>query len=111
MVNGIAAEVRGWLVELESGKKGKNDDGLVARLEVLGVSGGNGTGTTLIQGRMEDEREERKVKMILGGEGATEGLERRKMVEPGGMVGVKAPVWEVHIGGERWGVGANWKVL
>lgn len=43
---------------------------------------------------------------ILAGRGRGEGV-----VEVGCVVGVKEPIWEVEIEGERWRVGVEWKVL
>lgn len=42
----------------------------------------------------------------LAGRGRGEGV-----VEVGCVVGVKEPIWEVEIEGQRWRVGVEWKVL
>jgi hypothetical protein len=97
--------------------KNKDDPWLV-KLVVDEVSGGGGAGMTLVRGRqiqaidggeMVDTLDE--VKVILAGEGAGVGLQKGSKVEPGKRLGVKGPVWEVVIEGERWGVGVDWRVL
>jgi hypothetical protein len=117
---GLAAEVRDWLMNIESAipaNKNKDDPWLV-KLVVDEVSGGGGAGMTLVRGRqiqaidggeMVDTLDE--VKVILAGEGAGVGLQKGSKVEPGKRLGVKGPVWEVVIEGERWGVGVDWRVL
>jgi hypothetical protein len=32
-------------------------------------------------------------------------------VRVGDVVGVKAPTWDIHVGGEKWVVGVEWVVL
>lgn len=51
------------------------------------------------------------VQVILAGEGQGSGLQRGEKVERGRMVGIRGPVWEVFVGGVKWGVGVDWKVL
>lgn len=50
------------------------------------------------------------MKVILAGEGAETGLKKGSRVEIGKTIGIKGPVWEIVIGGEKWGVGIEWKV-
>jgi hypothetical protein len=117
---GLAAEVRDWLMNIESAipvNKNKDDPWLV-KLVVDEVSGGGGAGMTLVKGRQIQAIDGREmvdtfgeVKVILAGEGAGAGLQKGSKVESGKILGVKGPVWEVAIEGERWGVGVDWKVL
>ena len=94
------------------------DDPWLVKLVIDEVSGGGGAGMTLVRGRqiqaidggeMVDTFGE--VKVILAGEAAGVGLQKGSKVEPGKRLGVKSPVWEVVIEGEKWGVGVDWKVL
>ncbi len=43
--------------------------------------------------------------VFAGGAGAAERVGR------GCVLGVRRLVWEVEVGGERWGVGVEWRVL
>ncbi|TVY57719.1 hypothetical protein LSUE1_G008651 [Lachnellula suecica] len=120
IAGGLAAELQGWLVNIEStipANAGRNrEDPWLVKIVVDEVSGGARTGMTMIRGRqikaedgMIDEGTETKV--ILAGEGTLTGLQRGSRVEMGKMVGIKGPVWEVVLEGEKWGVGVDWKVL
>ncbi len=124
MPGGLAAEVRDWLVNIEStisskdaGKKG--DDEWLVRVVVDEVSGGSRAGMTLVRGRqvhsMDGEGGKMdkvsEVRVILAGEGGGTGLQKGSKVELGKRVGITGPVWEVMIEGIKWGVGVDWKVL
>jgi hypothetical protein len=122
LTGGLAAEVRDWLFNLESAvpaaSTGTKDDLWIARIAVDEVSGGGRAGMTLVRGRQMHSGSEHGlvdilgvVKVILAGEGAGSGLQKGAMVEVGKTVGIKGPVWEVVLEGEKWGVGVNWEVL
>jgi hypothetical protein len=113
----MASEVRDWLVNLESAipvQRAGNDPWIV-RLLVDEVGGGGRAGMTIVRGRqihsdvMVDNLE--LVKVILAGDGTGTGLQRGSVVETGKTVGIKGPLWEVVLEGEKWGVGVNWRVL
>ena len=120
----MAAEVRGWLLDLETrsgggagdggkeGMKGEMGDGRVAvRVRIEDVRGGKG-GCGTVLGSREGGGGGGEVKMLLSERGPGEGLKRAEDVERGRIVGVRRPVWEVELdGGERWGVGAGWSVV
>ncbi|KAG4440516.1 hypothetical protein IFR05_003986 [Cadophora sp. M221] len=123
---GLAAEVRDWLMNLDGaipemrGRRGDNE--WLVRVVVDEVSGGFREGMTMVRGRQvrvteglghgeETVDSHGWVKVILAGEGAGTGLQRGSAVEMGKIVGIKGPVWEVVIEGEKWGVGVDWKVL
>lgn len=113
VIGGLANEVRSWLVDLEtqhsaSSTRGVKDaDGWKVKMLVEEVSGGKGVGWTVARGKMDTGE---GLSMILGGEGMMEGLEKCRKVDMGCVVGITAPIWEVEVRGDRWGVGANWKV-
>jgi hypothetical protein len=50
------------------------------------------------------------VKVMLAGQGGAKGSGGVR-VRNGNVVGVRAPVWDVDIGGEIWVVGVDWVVL
>ncbi|KAH6674307.1 hypothetical protein B0J14DRAFT_540037 [Halenospora varia] len=123
---GLAAELQGWLFNVESsigthtGQRGRSGaDAWLVRVVVDEVCGGVRSGMTLVRGRQVHGGEEGEGKMvddgearvILAGEAAMSGLQRGKGVEVGSVVGIKVPVWEVVVEGERWGVGVEWKAL
>ena len=122
MPGGLAAEVRDWLVNIESSipstSATKNDSSWRLRLMIDEVSGGGRAGFALVRGRqvlsgdidtMIDSMG--TVSVVLAGEGTGTGLEKNSKVEVGKTVGIKSPVWEVEIEGEKWGVGVDWMVL
>lgn len=119
---GLAAEVRDWLVNIEStipAQKNREDQWLV-KVVVDEVSGGGRAGMSLVSGRqvqedengeldMVDDRE--TIRVILAGEGQGVGVQKGAKVEVGRTVGIKGPVWEIFLDGHNWGVGVDWKVL
>jgi len=129
LAGGLASEVRDWLMNLESKSEpatsalaGANSrarqDQWVVSLVVDEISGGPGTGMTLVRGRQVRSESEGEmienlgaVKVILAGEGSSVGLARGKKASVGCTIGIKGPVWEVPVEGEPWGVGVDWKVL
>jgi hypothetical protein len=100
-----------------NGAQRSGDDPWVVKMLIGEVSGGSRSGMTLVRGRHVRDggngigRERGVVKVILAGEGTGEGLQKGAKVEVGKTVGIKGPVWEVVIEGEKWGVGVDWKVL
>ncbi|CZT05161.1 uncharacterized protein RAG0_11371 [Rhynchosporium agropyri] len=131
VAGGLAAEVRDWLMNLEGAipgieMRGKKREEWVVKVMVEGVSGNSKEGMTMVRGRQVvsiDNKEFKDegsgetldtlgvVKVILAGEGAGTGLQKGNPVEKGKMVGIKGPVWEVVVEGEKWGVGVDWKAL
>jgi len=128
LAGGLAAEVRDWLVNIESSlpssaAERRKDDPWSMKVVVDDISGGRRAGMILVRGMQahtDDSRTEvgggvvdnlEVVKIILAGEGAGMGLQKGSKVEVGKLVGIKAPMWEVVIEAEKWGVGVDWKVL
>jgi hypothetical protein len=121
LAGGLAAEVRGWLVDLESqatrsARNPVKDDGWKIKIAVDEVTGGHGAGMTLVRGRRVGSNAEATnlypIHMMLGGEeGMSEGIRKGEQAAVGKVIGVKGPAWEVDVDGVRWGVSAAWKVL
>lgn len=123
LAGGLAAEVRDWLVNLEAtipvaSAQRIKEDSWIANVVVDESNGTGGTGMTMVRGRQAKSdaahaivNDSGVVKVILAGEGVGTGLKRGSKVEIGRTIGTKGPVWEVVIGGEKWGVGVEWKVL
>lgn len=51
-----------------------------------------------------------ETRVLLAGQGGARGSGGVR-VKRGGVVGVRAPMWEVDVGGEMWVVGVDWVVL
>jgi hypothetical protein len=51
-----------------------------------------------------------EMRILLAGQGGARGAVGVK-IKIGGVVGVRAPVWDVDVGGEKWLVGIDWVVL
>lgn len=124
VAGGLAAEMRDWLFNIESSiptaaaQERIKEDGWLVKLVVDEVSGNSRAGMMLVRGKQMHglDGEEMAdgngiVKVILAGEGTANGLQRASIVGVGTRVGIRGPVWEVVVEGERWGVGVEWKVL
>jgi len=79
------------------------------KLVIEEVSGGSKAGMTMLMGRQGEGSPVMRV--LLAGEGEGTGLQRGAKAEVGRKVGIKGPIWDVMIDGEKWGVGVDWKVL
>jgi hypothetical protein len=53
---------------------------------------------------------EDEVRVLLAGQGGARGTGGVKL-KIGGNVGIRAPMWDVDVGGETWVVGVDWVVL
>lgn len=51
------------------------------------------------------------VRMLLAGQGGVRGVAGGVRLRVGDVVGVRAPTWEVDVGGEVWVVAVDWAVL
>jgi hypothetical protein len=51
-----------------------------------------------------------ETRILLAGQGGARGAAGVK-IKIGGIVGVRAPMWDVDVGGEKWLVGIDWVVL
>lgn len=56
---------------------------------------------------MENDRE---MRVLLAGQGGARGAAGVK-IKIGGIVGLRAPMWDVDVEGEKWLVGVDWVVL
>lgn len=53
---------------------------------------------------------EGEVKVLLAGQGGTR-FASGVRIKVGGIIGIRAPTWDVDLGGEKWIVGVDWVVL
>lgn len=131
---GLAAELRDWLMNIETATGTKRDGDWAARLLVEEVRTGSGN-MTLVRGsqqrqRQEDEKQfgsgsgssnvdlfiskngDVSSRVILAGEGRLQGLDKKSEVAVGCRIGIARPVWEVDLGSEgMWVVACDWVVL
>ncbi|TQS33587.1 hypothetical protein Golomagni_06063 [Golovinomyces magnicellulatus] len=117
---GLAAEVRNWLVNIKSSLPGpqmSNKDPWLVRISIEEFSGGGKAGMTIARGKKLQTSQENisdisnEVKIILAGEASSISLQKCKSIEKNSIVGIRGPIWEVTIEGEKWDVGVDWKVL
>jgi hypothetical protein len=122
VAGGLAAEVRDWLVNIESARPSNSttnkDSPWLLKLMIDAISGGGRAGMTLVRGHQVLSADLDRVIdslgvicVILAGEGTGNGLQKHSKVEVGKVVGIKGPLWDVVIEGDKWGVGVDWKVL
>lgn len=122
LAGGLAAEVRDWLMSIESlvppNPTTTTRDEWTVKLLVDEISGGGRAGMTTVRGRqvysgniagMVDTLA--VLRVVLAGEGQGTGLQKGSRLEVGMTIGIKAPIWEVFIEEVKMGVGVNWKVL
>ncbi|EMR83563.1 hypothetical protein BcDW1_7829 [Botrytis cinerea BcDW1] len=122
LVGGLAAEVRDWLINIDSGiggvQKGKERNGeWVTKIKIEEVRR-DGREMCLVRGKQVRDVDGEvvvdgvgEVRVMLAGEGMGMGLQRGMDVDVGRTVGIKGPVWEIVVEGAKWGVGVEWKVL
>lgn len=126
--DGLAATVRDWVVAVaqeavasrnrsrtrgwgnggvesavEGEREGEGDGVRMRVVEVRGGGGGDGDGDVVLVRATSGDGEVRKW-MLLGSGGMG------TAVRAGVVVVVRAPVWEVEVRGQRWGVGVEWRV-
>lgn len=114
---GLAAQVRDWLMDIESNTGSKRDGDFVARISVDEFR--RGQGMVLVKGRSvpddtvpSQQRPLAVLQVMLAGEGRLLDLARRNDVAVGALVAIAKPVWEVNLGSEgRWAVACDWVVL
>ena len=108
---GLAAELQGWLSEV------KGWDGfdapaaaVAASFTVVVEEVRPGTRMYLARAHMANQDGGEMKRLILAGEGALTGLERRAEVVVGSEVLVMQPVWDVELEGETWITACDWRV-
>lgn len=130
---GLAQTVQSWLIEAATtaqtstgGSSRSRSDGVRLRVRVAEL-GNRGLevdcfvgSVVLARGTMELElknasrgeegTEVLASRMLLAGQGGVRSAAGVK-VRVGDVVGVKAPTWDVDVGGERWAVCVEWVVL
>ena len=123
---GFAAASAGlvWAGERER----ERDDGVRVRVRIAGFGGGAAAEVECFPGSVVFARgyveagvcnasralgligAEEGLRLLLAGQGGARGAGGIKL-RVGGLVGVRAPTWDVEVGGEKWTVGVDWVVL
>ncbi|KAG9200494.1 hypothetical protein G6514_007005 [Epicoccum nigrum] len=129
---GLAQTVRGWLIEAATTAQASvaassrsREDGVRLRVRIaeLGDKGQEADcfagGVVLARGQTEpgmynasrvgEGMGQPGTRLLLAGQGGARGAGVK--VRVGDVVGVKAPTWDVDVGGEKWVVGVEWMVL
>lgn len=103
---GMAATVQQWVVETgqaavqsRRGQRYLKGEDFVVKVRIDVVSG---DGPWLLHGKHSGEED---VSLLLAGTGTGTN------VEPGAIVGVRAPTWKVELEGRQWQVAVDWRVL
>lgn len=103
---GMAATMQQWVIETgQNAAQSRRGQGYlrgedyIMRCEVLSVSGG---GPFMVNGRESDGTD---VKLLLVGN------PKQMNVVVGSDLGVRAPMWDVHLEGCVWRVGVDWKIV
>ncbi|KAF2621953.1 hypothetical protein BU25DRAFT_219359 [Macroventuria anomochaeta] len=136
VANGLASTVQGWIIEAAQtgfaspgivwGREREDGVRLKARISSIGRDGVQEVeccpgSVVLVTGETEPGiynapraesvvGEEEGVKVLLAGQRGVRGAGGVK-VRVGGVVGVRAPTWDIDVCGEKWAVGVDWVVL
>ena len=77
---------------------------------VVFVSGAAEAGAGWLNGYASKLVGDEVVRVMLAGQGGARGAGSVR-VGVGNLLGVRAPTWDVEIGGEKWIMGVDWVVL
>lgn len=91
---------------IKNAQSGKVEQGTEGRGEAGEVECFAG-GVVFVRGEIETGAE---VKVLLAGQGGARGSSGVRLKE-GSVVGIRVPMWDVDVGGEKWVVGVDWVVL
>lgn len=108
--DGLAAEVRDWLVELKGGDGSDGFGVTEARFTVDDVR--SYPGMLLVRGHREKEDAQGETeRLIIAGDGRITGLGGKNEVKKGSLVTIAPPAWDVNLDSEgKWTVGCDWFV-
>lgn len=129
--------VQGWIIDAAQTRTGTagivwgrgREDGVRVKVRISSLGGGDEVegvecwpgGVVFVWGETEPGMynasrassvagEEQGVRVLLAGQGGVGGAGGvRIRVES--VVGIRAPTWEIDVGGEKWMVGVDWVVL
>lgn len=112
--DGLAAEVRDWLVQVKGSTDYDRSGGLNVRLLVEAVNPAPGMWLIAAR-RVRDhgiDQNSTVVKAILAGKGRITGLNSPSAVTPGSMIDISQPAWDVLLQNhDRWAVACDWEVV
>lgn len=135
--NGMASTMTSWIIEMANTvpdrrssvyHSNNKEDGIKIRLKIHTVTCGNqdegsqvdcySGGITFVKGVTEpglynasrSGNEHGEMSVLLAGTGSTRSRECVRL-RIGYMVGIRAPLWDVYVGDQKWMVGVDWVVL
>lgn len=129
MPGGLASEVREWVIHTISASStpAQGQGQYVLRVKVKEIksweAGGGGGGCFVLASRLGrdldgegktvgKEEVEREMRMLLvGGNGAGGGQQRKRALDQGDILGLRQPIWDIILQGERWSVGVDWSIF
>lgn len=107
---GMAATLQQWVVETgQSAVHSRRGQGYLqgeAYLYRVMVDSVSGHGPVLVQGRHQDGA---RLQLLLISDGKARASHAH--AQPGNVIGVRAPSWEVHLAGCSWIVAVDWTML
>jgi hypothetical protein len=137
---GLASTVTSWIIETASTGSGagsvawgrEREDGVKRRVRLTGMPKGGDDwheeevecyagGVVFVRGETEQGTfKASRASSVVGGDGETrillagQGGARGSggvRIKTGSVVGIRAPMWDVEVGGENWVVGVDWLVV
>lgn len=123
--NGLASTLQGWIIETaNTGFAAQErvtiggvvwgrdrEDGVKLKVHVTAASLQDANGEVeCFPGQFVFVHGEDETRVLLAGQGGARGAGGVK-IRVGGVVGIRAPIWDVDVGGEKWVFGVDWVVL
>jgi hypothetical protein len=123
--NGLASTLQSWIVETantgfaaqERSATGgvvwgrDREDGVRLKVRIVAASSADASGEVeCFPGHFVFVHGDDEMRVLLAGQGGARGTGGVKL-RIGGSVGIRAPMWDIDVGGETWLVGVDWVVL
>ena len=107
---GVRMKVRVEVISTGADKTSQESEVECYPGSVIFVRGATEPGLYNASRSLSDFGEEGESRVLLAGQGGTRGSGGVK-IKVGGIVGIRAPMWDVDVSGEKWVVGVDWVVL
>jgi hypothetical protein len=123
--NGLASTLQGWIIETaNTGFAAQErvtiggvvwgrdrEDGVKLKVHVTAASLQDANGEVeCFPGQFVFVHGDDETRVLLAGQGGARGAGGVK-IRVGGVVGIRAPMWDVDVGGDKWVFGVDWVVL